>query len=170
MNSEDSQTESKKKSRHFFLVLVTTVLFLAIISGVVFLTYLGRTNYGPGPVDIEVTTDKPFYLQGETVFFVIYVNNPQDWPVAHPDYAEYEIEKDGEPITYTNSVDICFGADMIPTFPAHARTSYSPPLLWNQKTRVNETYVQVHPGNYTLIMTVKSFGYEASGNYTFEIR
>ena len=169
MANGSSQTEPKKRSRRFYIVVIAAVLLLAGIIGVVLLDYMGRVSYGPGPVEIEVTTEKPFYLQGEEVYFVIYVNNPQDWPVPHPDFAEYQIEKSGLLID-GGSVYIEFPAGRIPTFPAHSRTPYSPLLLWKQKTDLNETRVQVQPGNYTLTVTIQGFGYRSSGNYTFEIQ
>ena len=169
METENPQTKNKKRSRRFYSILLAAVLLVAAVAGALIFEMLQTTNYGPGPVDIEVATEKPFYLQGEEVYFVIYVSNPQDWPVPHPNFAEYEIEKDGLLID-GGSVFIDFAANSIPTFPAHSRTSYSPPLLWNQKTALNETRVQVQPGNYTLAVTIQGFGYGSSGNCTFEIR
>jgi hypothetical protein len=163
------QTEKRKRSRRFYLILLATILLIAAVVGAVVFEMFQTPNYGPGPFDIEVTTEKPFYLGGEDVYFVIYVTNPQDWPVPHPDYAEYQIEKEGILID-GRSVSIDFAPDRIPTFPAHSRTPYKPPLVWNQKTDLNGTRVQVQPGNYTLTLTIQGFGYRASGNYTFEIR
>ena len=136
------------------------------------LSRIGKTNYGPGPISIEVTTDKVFYLQGEEVNFTIYVNNPQDWPVECPWGVDYAIEKDGLIIDGV-SVNIDFAPDRIPTFPSHSRTLYGNMWHWDQNMYVNKTFprVQVQPGNYTL--TVSFYGrvdYGNSGNCTFEIK
>jgi len=167
-----NQIEPKKRSRRFYLILIATVLSLAIIVGVVVfeLSNVGQTSYGPGPVEIEVTTDKPFYLQGEEVYFVIYVNNPQDWPVPYPNFPGYRIEKDGLNIE-EGGVNIDYVMP-IPTFPAHSRTLFNPNLHWNQKMDLNGTLVQVQPGNYTLTVYFNPglVDYGDGGNCTFEIR
>jgi len=169
-----SQIEPKKRSRRFYLILIATVLSLAIIVGVaVFeLSNVGQTSSGPVPVDLEVTTDKPFYLQGEEVYFVVYVNNPQDWPVPCPFFPGYSIDKDGLNII-GGGVNINYAMPM-PTFPAHSRTLYNCSAYhWNQKMYLNETFplVQVQPGNYTLTVYFEGpVDYGDGSNCTFEIR
>ena len=166
-----SQPQLKKRSRSFYVVLVAAVLLSVEIVGVVIFEFYNSAHpsYGPGPVYIEVTTDKPVYLQGEEVNFTITVNNPQDWPVTTPFFVGTTIEKDGFSI-YSPSVFIDY-AMPIPTFPAHSRTLYSPPLpAWNQTVYLNGTLVQVQPGNYTLTVTLSGYHYDDSANCTFEIR
>lgn len=167
MGSAEPQTKPKRKTR-FYLVLAVVALLIAIISIVVFLG-LFQTSYGPGPVDIEVTTEKAVYLQGEEVYFVIYVNNSQNWPVPYPNSVGYIIEKEGRFISGTTAC-IDYAAGRVPTFPAHSRTLYNPPLLWNQKMDLNGTFVQVEPGNYTVSISFSGFGYSNSGNCTLKIR
>jgi hypothetical protein len=152
------QVEPKKRSRRFYVILTVAILTLAIIIGVVIFEWsnLGQTSYGPGPVEIEVKADKPFYLQGEDVNFTIYVNNPQDWPVLYPSMVDYRIENG----CLTKQITL---ASPIPLFPAQSRTLYDT-YFWDQK-------VPAPPGNYTLNF---SFGgpvdYGSGGNCTFEIR
>jgi hypothetical protein len=165
------QVEPKKKSRRFYLVLVAAVLLIAVIVGVVIFEFfnIGNIRDGPGPVYIdEVTTDKPYYLQGEEVNFTVTVNNPQDWPVRYPGFVGYVIEKDGL-IIEESGLNIDY-AMPIPTFPAHSRTLYSPNLLWNQKTGPGNNRTQVPLGNYTLTVSLSGPSYDDSGNCTFEIR
>jgi len=168
LGTAEPQTEPKRKSRRFYLVLAAAVLLIATISIAVFLG-LFQTNYGIGPVDIEVTPNKPVYLQGEEVNFTIYVNNPHDWPVAYPFQVAYRIEKGNVPVD-SAILSIDFAAGRIPTFPAHSNTTYCPISPWNQKTYDNETWVQVEPGNYTFTVSLKGPSFDNSGNCTFEIR
>jgi hypothetical protein len=169
----ESQTEPKKKSRRFYLVLFAAILAITIILGAVIfeLSNVGRTSYGLGPVEIEIATDKPYYLQGENITFSIYVNNQQNWSVAYPSHEGFKIEKDGIEI-YSSGLFIDYAAGRIPTFPANARTSYGH-WTWDQRMwSDNKTVVQVQPGNYTLTISLDGQGYGDgnSGNCTFEIR
>lgn len=168
MSTAEPQTEPKRKHRRLYLVLAATVLLIAIISIVVF-SGLFQTNYGIGPVDIEVAPDKPFYMQGEEVNFTIYVYNPHDWAVAYPYRVAYRIERGNVPVDGA-ILNIDFAVGRIPTFPANSNTSYSSISPWNQKTYVNETWVQVEPGNYTATFSLKGPSFDNSGNCTFEIR
>jgi len=149
------QVEPKKRSRRFYVILTAAILTLAIIIGVVIFEWsnLGQTSYGPGPVDIEVTTDKLFYLQGEEVNFTVTVNNPQDWPVQYPNVVEYRIGNE----SLTKQITL---ASPVPSFPAQSRMLYDT-YFWGPAP----------PGNYTLNV---SFGgpvdYGSGGNCTFEIR
>ena len=145
------------------------VLLIAIISLFVFLG-LFQTNYGIGAVDIEVTPDKPFYLQGEEVNFTIYVGNPHNWSVAYPCSVRYMIEKDGVDIASLGGGQIMYSAPH-PTFHPHSKTLYREFLMpWNQKTNLNKTRVQVEPGNYTFTVSLEGPSFDNSGNCTFEIR
>jgi hypothetical protein len=119
-----------------------------------------ENDYGPGPVEIEVTTDKPFYLQGELINFTIYINNPQDWPVPIPNLVTYKIREDDRIVD-----DTSMNADFFPgtnnTLPAHSRGPS--PYHWNSGS--------VPPGNYTLTVTFYGLvNYGEGGNCTFEIR
>ena len=169
MKSGDSQTNPKKKSRRFYLVLVAAVLLIAVIVSAVILEFfnIGNTRYGPGPVEIEATTDKSFYLQGEEVNFTITVNNPQDWPVSHPLQISYQIERNDK---FVDGVTIMVTPADAPAFPAHSGTLYDT-YVWDQKTGIGNNRTQVPLGNYTFTV---SFGgpvdYGGGGNCTFEIQ
>jgi hypothetical protein len=173
LSSADSQTEPKKKSRRLYLVLAATVLLIAVIIGVIIfeISDINQTNYGPGPVEIEVISDKPFYLQGEKVNFTIYVNNPHDWPVPYPNSVRYIIEKDDLYVASLGGGQIDYPAPF-PMFPPNSKRLYQEFLMtWNQKTNLNGTLVQVQPGNYTLTVSFDgAVDYGDSSNCTFEIR
>ncbi len=168
----DSQTEPKKKPRRVHLVLIAAVLLIAVIIDAVFLglPYMDQTSYGSGPVDIEVTPDKPFYLQGEEVNFTIYVNNPHNWSVTYPNSVRYILEKDGLYVASLGGGQINYPAPF-PMFPPHSKIAYREFLMpWNQKTDLNGTLVQAEPGNYTFIVSLTGPSFDDSGNCTFEIR
>ncbi|MBN1357352.1 hypothetical protein JW988_01150 [Candidatus Bathyarchaeota archaeon] len=132
---------------------------------------MGQTTHGSGPVDIEVASDKPFYLQGEEVNFTIYVNNPHDWAVPYPNSVSYLIEKDGLYVTSIGGGQITY-AEPHPVFSPNSQTTYQELLMpWDQKISGNETNVQAEPGNYTLTVTFNgAVDYGDSGNCTFEIQ
>jgi hypothetical protein len=168
MDKSSSTNKPKKKSKRFYTILAVTVLLLALLAGVVIFEWsnLGRTNYGPGPVDIEVTTDKTFYLQGEEVHFNIYVNNPQDWQVGHPTTVAHEVNEDNQSI-YSDHFEKDYG-DSWPAFPAHSKTLFET-YSWNQK---NINGSSTEPGNYTLTVTFYHglIDYGNAGTYSFEVQ
>lgn len=171
------QTEPKKRPRRFYLILASTILIFVVIFGFVIFELTNtaqdqnssQNNYGPGPVEIEVTTDKPFYMQGELINFTVYVNNPQDWPVPLPNQDSQEI------VGSSNTVLDVSGfstppPDMVDTYPAHSRT-LSSTYPWNQKTNIDGNLTQVPAGNYNF--TIAFYGlvdYGEGGSCTFEIR
>ena len=61
-------------------MILALAILLVIITGAIAVNWIVNQNrFGPGPVDMEVTLDKPFYLKNENVAISIYVTNPQDW-------------------------------------------------------------------------------------------
>ena len=83
--------EPKKKFKRIYAIVIIVVLLVVALSYAVYtLTYVAPT--GPGPVEIEVVTDKPSYLQSEQVHFSIYVNNTQNWNVPKPSTVSFQIE------------------------------------------------------------------------------
>ena len=142
------------------IVLVASTLLVVLVGVVIFHMY-GATNYGPGPVAIEATTDKSFYLQGEDVQFSIYVSNEQNWPVPVPDIAYYRITEDAHVLSDI-AMNADFPPDQLPTYPSHSRTfHYS--YVWNS--------VSASPGNCTLFVNFSGLvDYGGGGNCTFEIR
>ncbi len=156
------QNQNKRKFKRIYAIAIIAVLIVAALSYVVYtLTYVAPT--GPGPVEIEVVTDKPSFLQGEEVQFSIYVNNPHEWRVLYPSSVMYQIESDvrGASIDYTNPY---------PSFPAHSRILFET-HVWDQKTGTGSNQTLVQPGNYTLTVTFNGpVDYGAPTNYTFEIK
>jgi len=150
-------------------MILAAVAATAVIAGAIVLTWhLSQNRYGPGPVTIEAATHKPHYLPGETVEFVIYVTNPQEWPVTQPYRVGFYIEKDGVDLA-GGDVNIDFGP-VVPTFPPHSTTPYNPPLLWNQQTGSGSNRTQVQPGNYTANISIGGYGYDSSDSCIIEIR
>lgn len=175
MSGADSQTEPKKKSRsrRFYLVLITAVILIGvIIDGVILYVFSsGQRSYGLGPIGIEVTPSKPFYLQGEEVNFTIYVNNPHDWPVGYPGSIRYTIEKDGLYVASLGGGQVDYAAPAYPAFPPSSKTLFRAFLRsWDQKMDLNGTRVQVEAGNYIFIVSLSGPNYDNAGNCTFEIR
>lgn len=149
-----------KKSKRTYVILAVVVLCLAVVFAYR-LTSLPLT--GPGPVDIEIETDKQSYLPGVEIQFRIYVKNPRVWNVPYPSSITYKIGDEGvtKHITLTNPP---------PTFPALSRTLYDT-YVWDQKTGPGGNRTQVPLGNYTLTV---NFGgpvdYGNGGSCTIEIR
>lgn len=171
MTNENPQTEPKKKSRRFYIILAATVLLLALIIGVVIFEWsnVGQTSYGPGPVDIEVTADKPFYLQGEEVNFTIYVSNQQELPVREPSRVTYRMEKDGGEI-FNTDINIDFVPDHTPSFHPHSKTLYGT-HVWDQKVGSGGNWTFAQTGNYTFsVLFHGATDYGIGGNCTFEVR
>ena len=170
MSSAESQTEPKKKSRRFYLVLAAAVLLIVVILSVAFLSLfnMGQTNYGPGPVEIEVISDKPFYLQGEEVNFTIYVTNPQNWSVPKPTSVTYEINRNGSEVFHGNAqIRYVYPP---PSFPAHSRELYET-YVWDGKVGPGVNRTLAPPGIYTFTGAFDGpVDYGNSGNCTFEIR
>ena len=152
------------------IVLVASTLLVVVVGVVIFQMYVAaQDNYGPGPIDIEVVADKPFYLQGEEVNFTVYVNNPQDWCVPEPSGVIYEMYRNSTFI-FGGDKHIDFVPDKIPVFAAHSRILFET-WSWDQKVGSGDNRTVAPPGNYTL--TVRFGGqmdYGNSGNCTFEIR
>jgi len=157
----------QRRPKRFYVILATAVTLAAVIGAASLNWYFNQDRYGPGPVDIEVTTDKSFYMLGENVTAEIYVTNPQDWPVPHPNFDGTGIEKDGT-IIEGGGLHIDFGPN-IPTFPPHSKTLYKT-YHWDQKTGIVSNRTLVQPGNYTLIVDLSGYGYDSSTNCTIEIR
>jgi hypothetical protein len=157
-----------KRSTRLYLVIVAVILLIVIIITAVF---LNQPSYGPGPVYIEVASDKQVYLQGEEVNFTIYVNNPHDWNIPQPNSVSYIIEKDGVYVASIGGGQITY-VEPLPMFSPNTKTRYQELLMpWDQKTHLNGNLVQVQPGNYTLIVTFDgAVDYGDSGNSTFEIQ
>jgi hypothetical protein len=118
---------------------------------------------GPGPVTIEIDTDKQSYLPGELVQFRIYVYNPRFWHVPYPYSVDYRIGDEGvtKQMTLTSPP---------PTFVPWQRVFYDS-YVWDQKTGSGGNRTQVQPGNYTLdVMFSGPVDYGLGGSCTFEIR
>lgn len=165
----NSQTEPGKKSRRFYIILGATILLTVLIASIVAfqLSNINQTNYGPGPIVIEVTADKPSYSKSEEINFTIYVNNPQDWPVLEPLRVTYRMEKDGGEI-FEADVDILVG-DYTPSFPPHSRTLYTT-RVWDQKLGSDSNFTNAEAGNYSFKVLFLPAEYSNGGNCTFEIR
>jgi hypothetical protein len=118
---------------------------------------------GPGPVEINVITEKDSFAKGEVINFSIYVNNTHEWKIPQPSIIRYQIGP------YTHAVNIDY-VTPLPTFPAHSNTllaTYS----WNQKMSVvgNQTFIEL--GNYTITVSLDGMvDYGPPGTRTITIQ
>ena len=170
MTDESSQPKPKKQSIRFYLIVATVLLIAAVVGAVAFFLFNNiQTYYGPGPIEIEVISNKLVFAQSEDISLTIYVDNLQDWPVPYPLEVTYQIDRNGNFVDgYTVFAEPPPGR--ISTFPAHSRTLWET-YVWNQKIGTGNNRTQVLPGNYTFTV---SFGqivdHGHGGNCTFEIR
>jgi hypothetical protein len=169
----EPQGKPQRKTKRFYAILALAVLLITILLGTLIykLTIANRVSFGPGPVEIEVTTDKPIYLQGEEINFTVYVTNPHEWQVPYPNSVFNTIEKNGSYVCNLGIGQIDYIAGNLATFKPDSKKAYIENLPWNQRISQNGTLVQVEPGKYTL--TVEFSGavdYGNDGNCTFEIR
>ncbi len=151
--------QNLKRSKLLYAIPLT--LMIAVLAG--FLVFLS-TYVGPGPVNIEITTDKQSYLPGEEIQFQIYVNNPQIWRVPYPTEMSYALVEPnvGRDIMYPQPH---------PTFALLSKVFYDN-YTWDQMSGViSQARTQVQPGNYTLTV---AFGgpvsYGQGGSCTVEIK
>jgi hypothetical protein len=149
------------------IVLVASALLVVLVGVVIFHMY-DQTNYGPGPVTIEVTPEKPSYAPGEEINFTIYINNPHDWPVPIPWEISYKV-RNGSGVVSDVTVMAEPPPGPVSTYPPNSRTfAY---YVWNQKTTENKTLTLVSPGNYTFAVAFNGLvDYGEEGNCTFEIK
>ena len=140
-----------------------------VLGVVIFEIYhIGQNSYGPGPIDIEVIADKPFYMQGEPINFTIYVNNPQNWSVPEPLGISYVMTMNDDEFVFGNSKNINFG-DKQPLFPAHSKTLYET-RIWDGKVGSSDNRTLASPGVYKYTVAFDGpVDYGNSGNCTFEI-
>jgi hypothetical protein len=144
---------------------------IAVIVGVVIfeMSNINQTIYGPGPVEIEVVSDKPIYMQGEEVNFTIYVTNPQNWSVPEPLGVIYRISRNDSEV-FGGDKHISFGVNPPPSFPAHSRKLYET-RVWDGKVGTSDNRTLAPPGIYTFTVAFDGpVDYGDSGNCTFEIR
>jgi len=163
-----SQIEHKKKSKRFYITFGSVLFIAALVSAITLWVYvINQTHYGPGPINIEVTSNKPVYLSGEQVNFTIIVCNEHDWPVPYPNSVICLVERDGLYITSIGGGQLDYIT--LPMFAPHSKTLYLTNFLWNQKMGNNGTLVE--PGNYTYSVTFNSdlVNYSSSGKCYFEI-
>jgi hypothetical protein len=138
-DSYSSGEPKKKPSWRFAIVLAAVVLFASVV---IISHEFTKVKIGPGPVDIEIVPDKPYYVQGENVNFSIYISNPHDWNVEYPWKKTYTLGND------THIVDMELSPDL-PSFPAHSRVLYDT-SLWTPK----HSSILANPGNYTFTVTL----------------
>jgi len=162
LTAPSSSTEPKKKShRRVLASFVAVGLVIAFV-----LSFLGfsrsPTVTGPGPVNIEVTSDKPFFLQGEDVALLVYVYNPQNWSVPYHSKIRYWIEGDN----LTGGLDIDYAPDSNPVFSPNSRT-----LIYNYSWNRLAGGRMLVPGNHTLRVSIEGpVDYGEGGSYTFEVK
>jgi hypothetical protein len=119
-----------------FIVLVAAVIASALLTSA-------------GPVEIQITTDKPSYEPNEQVHFSIHINNPHDWRVPYPSSISYQI----------GSISAGKGFPNYSFFFPHSKT-----LLDTYSWGIRQ------PGNYSLTVTLRGdTDYSKPANYTVNI-
>ncbi len=170
LRNKDPPYLRPERSKRFYITVAAAITAVAIIlTGAFILTNLHpahqKSYYGPGPIEIKVQPDKPFFVVGELVNFTVTVVNNQNWPVASPSFQGTIIEKDGVRIG-GGGMHIDYPPNR-PTYPANASTPYT--WTWYPNRQNNQT-VPHEPGNYALTYHLEGFGYDATANCTFELR
>ena len=100
-----------------------------------------HVEIGEGPLQLEVLSDKPTYLQGETATFYVYVINPQNWSIRQPTTLFISIVEN-----LSQVVNINYGWND-PTIPPNSKKLFYT-QTWDTATG-GENQTRVQPGNYT---------------------
>lgn len=147
------------------MAIIAVALVIGVIGVAALIIDAGTPSYyKPGSLELEVTTDKPSYVIGENVTFIIKVNNPQDWPVRQPNSVIGKVEGNEVHADIEGSGIIEWPVKA-PTYLAHEITIYN--LTWNQTSHgLNNLMVS---GNYTFTYRIQGYGYDTSANCTFII-
>jgi hypothetical protein len=155
----------RKKSRRFYLAFVVIILLLAVTLSLIIGTYYAnQNNFGPGPIDLEVKPDKPYFLRNEQANFTFLLINNQSWPVTKPLLQETNITKDG---ILLENTDLHTNFADVPTIPANSSTQLY--WTWRGPQRDNQTLTH-EAGNYTLTVRLEGFGYDVTSGCIFEIK
>ena len=145
----------RRGKAYFALFSLSVILLLGFI--VLFSIGVAFTSHpnGGGPVEIEITTNKPSFEPNEKVNFSIYINNPHDWAVHYPSSISYHINSG-----YGDTGTILPNSNNLPPLAPHSRT-FMNTYPWSQS----------QPGNYTLTVTLRgTVDYGKPANYTVEIK
>lgn len=150
-----------EKSRRVYGFLAIVILAIAVV-----LVYQVASPAplitGPGPINIEVATDKQSYLPGEEIKFHIYVYNSRFWQVPYPFRVEYRIG-DG---ALVKQITLPIPP---PTFHQWSRILYDT-YVWDQKTGSGGNRTQVLPGDYTLTVSFDGIiDYGNDGSCTIDV-
>lgn len=149
-----------KLERKYRLLIVA--ISLAIIFILSYNFYFAYAYIGSGPVEIEISTDKEVYLQGEAITFNVYVINPQNWRVPYPSEIIWGIDSNLANPPTSQRVDYVG----VPSYTAHSKTNMLT-YTWDQTL----SGVQVPSGNYTFTYSMTGFtDYGPRGNHTVTIR
>jgi hypothetical protein len=149
------------------LTIVVIIVAIAVILSTILLFFSlnTQTNYGPGPIDLKVSPDKPLFTNGEEVSFTFAITNNQSWPVAQPNLLETNITK-GNTVVEQKSERVN-SSGKISTFPSNSVTELH--WTWLESRNYNQT-IRHEPGNYTLSVRLEGYGYSAVSDCTFEVR
>jgi hypothetical protein len=162
----DFEERRRTRSRRFYLILLVVIVLVAAMTAVFMLS---QPKYGPGPVRIEVISDKPYYLLGENITFSIYVNNDKDWSIPYPSEVTYKISHDNQFISGF-SLNIDPPAGSITPFPPNSRIHYDN-YVWNQKAGAGNNQTLVGAGIYTFTVSFSgSTNYGSGISYDIKIR
>ena len=167
MGTDWLATIEKKRKLLFRIKLAVAIIITVLVIGFVGF-YINATTpsfYGPGPIEITISPNKPYFLEGENVTFTITVINNQSWPVTYPLSEKVNIQKDG--VEYEGSGLQIDYPIKIPTFPAKASTPLS--WTWFESNKGNQT-IPHQRGNYSISFYISGVDYSAVAYCTFEVR
>jgi hypothetical protein len=132
----------QRRPRSLYLIFAAVTMMVA---GILVYWFFAFAYTGPGPVKIEIATDKQFYLLGEEIQFRVHVYNPQLWRATYPSRVDYRIGDEG----LTKHITL---ASPPPSFPGKSRTLYDT-YVWDQKTGPGGNRTQALPGEYLLTVS-----------------
>lgn len=136
-----------RNPKRIYAAITVLTIGLAILGYVI----LSGTQFSepivPGPITLQVATEKTTYIQGENITFLIQENNAQDWAVHKPTAYGYWISNNqGEVIWESGGFHADFPSSNN-TYPAHYKNTWQ--AVWDQTATVDNKRIVAPAGDYT---------------------
>lgn len=147
MNAVSIEPERNREKMWIFVVFS----FLVLVSVIVFFVFQNM-SLSSNSVSIQVTTDKPAYIQGENVTIQAYMINEKSVAVSYPSSIGYTIEDSNGTEIFGFVTDISWESPY-PTFAPHSKTLFTlssdetTTFVWNQNDIEHKA---AEPGVYTV--------------------